>query len=613
MRERVKESRLHTITGVAIIILMAVCMLWWPGRTMVAHAAESSGESEVTLSGTAKYIDTSTLGGETVANSEGFSFEYQVCGTDEVCISGYRYSAPNQQTSEKVRLILPTKIEEEGRQTPYTVVGINGRVFANSTNFDEVQFGYTYRWIGEEAFMNSAIKGALRFDANLTTIRNRAFYGCSGLEDVMIGVNVTSIETGVFANCSSLTKIAVEHGNGSYCGDDGVLYSYDKTMLIQWPAGLTVATSGVTSFTVGSAQFPIRVVGNQAFEGCTSLQNVDFYSTVTTIGEKAFYGCTNLSRATIPDTVLTIQSDSFSNCSPGLVIACDKGSYAETYAKSRGISVSVTCTVNFYDGTTLLKTERVPVGGSASAPIVSERSGYTLTWDKSYTNVQQNLNVYTSWKQNYTVTFKDEYSGQVTEVLSYYGGSATPPVWTRKGYILGWDTTSYTYVTKDLTVNAVWLVSMTDGAITEEKPQIGDTRTINYITYQVVRTTSSDPRVRAVGCTKQTLTTLTIPDRITFGGVNYKVTSIGANAFRDMPKLTTLTIGTNMLKIYRAAFYNCPKLKTITIRSKKITGVSAKAFSKTYVKAKVNVPNAYIKKYKTYLQDAGLSVYATVY
>ena len=68
-----------------------------------------------------------------------------------------------------------------------------------------------------------------------------------------------------------------------------------------------------------------------------------------------------------------------------------------------------------------------------------------------------------------------------------------------------------------------------------------------------------------------------------------------------------------MLKIYRAAFYNCPKLKTITINSKKITGVSAKAFSKTYVKAKVNVPNAYVKKYKTYLQDAGLSVYATIY
>jgi hypothetical protein len=54
-------------------------------------------------------------------------------------------------------------------------------------------------------------------------------------------------------------------------------------------------------------------------------------------------------------------------------------------------------------------------------------------------------------------------------------------------------------------------------------------------------------------------------------------------------------------------------LKKITLRSKKLTGVGAKAFSKIYVKAKVNVPNAYIKKYRTYLRDAGLSTYATVY
>ena len=168
-------------------------------------------------------------------------------------------------------------------------------------------------------------------------------------------------------------------------------------------------------------------------------------------------------------------------------------------------------------------------------------------------------------------------------------------------------------VTKNLTVNAVWLVSMTDGTITEEKPKIGDTRTINYVTYQVTRTTSSDPRVKAVGCTKRTLTTLTLPDTITFGGVTYKVTNVGTYAFRDMPNLTTLTIGSKVIKINRAAFYNCPKLKAITIRSKKLTSVVEKAFSKTYVKAKVNVPNAYIKKYKTYLQDAGLSVYATVY
>jgi hypothetical protein len=337
------------------------------------------------------------------------------------------------------------------------------------------------------------------------------------------------------------------------------------------------------------------------------------YSTVTTIGEQAFYGCSNLTRVKIPSTVVKIGNQAFSNCGSGLLIECDSGSYAQTYAKSYGFSTSVLCVVNFYNEGTLVKTEEVQAGEDATAPALPERSGYTLTWDKSFTNVQQNLNVNASWKQNYTVTFKDAYSGQVSETTSYYGGAVTPPTWTRPGYVLGWDSSAYTYVTKNTTVNAVWLISLTDTAITEQMPKVGDTRTIGYITYQVTKASTSDPRVKAVGCTRQTLTSLTIPARITFGGVSYKVTNIGAGAFRDMPKLTKLTIGANVIKINQTAFYNCPKLKTITISSKKLTGVGAKAFSKGYVKAKVNVPNAYIKKYKALLQDGGLSIYATVY
>ena len=609
MRERVIKNQWITVAGfVVACLLVGLYLRWCPGQTVVAHAAVYTDRE---LTGHAQYTGTAVEGGYTDPDPDGFVFYYQIYGNKDdgkVCISGYSYSG---QTAKV--LTLPATIKPDGETNAYTVIGVNGNVFANCAYISGVVFGSTYEWVGAEAFMGCPLT-TISFNTGMKELRDRAFYECDQLTEVSIVPGVTSIGTGVFANCSRLSKITVLGGNQKYCSENGVLYSKDKTMLIQWPAALAVANSIDSNYTIGSAACPVRVIGDRAFEGCIYLEKiVDLYPTITTIGEKAFYGCTGLSSAKIPGTVVKIGDGAFSNCSPWLVIACDKGSYAETFARNNGISTSVTCTVRFYDGGTLLKTEEVAVGGSASAPTVSERSGYTLTWDKDYTNVQQNLDVYTSWKQNYTVTFKDAYSGQVTEVASYYGGSATPPVWTRKGYILGWDTTAYTYVTKNLTVNAVWLVSMTDGTITEEKPKLGDTRTINYITYQVVRTTSSDPRVRAVGCTKQTLTTLTIPDRITFGGVNYKVTGIGANAFRDMPKLTTLTIGKNMLKIYRAAFYNCPKLKTITINSKKITGVSAKAFSKTYVKAKVNVPNAYVKKYKTYLQDAGLSVYATIY
>lgn len=617
---QIERSVLRSIGMVVAVLLFTLFFRWNLNQTVTVHAESivfSSSVDGTYLVGT----DESKEGG--YIEDSGLTLYYQIYGDKKdlkVAISGYSYSG-----SGDVSLTLPSHIthaighEESGTmkddepRLTYTVVGIHASVFKDFSYLNSVTFASAYEWIGAEAFMNCPLSDVSFYDG-LKEIRDRAFYGCSSLKEVTIRESVTSIGTGVFANCKSLQKIAVRTGNASYCADDGVLYSKDKTKLIQWPAAKAVATSIESEYTIGSAECPVRVIADRAFEGCIYLYEIkDLYPTVTTIGERAFYGCSGLSKAKIPDTVLRIEDSAFSNCSPYLTIWCNKGSYAETYAKSYGIATSVTCTVRFYDGDVLLKTEEVSTGGSATAPVVTERSGYTLTWDKDYTNVQQNLDVYTSWKQNYTVTFKDAYSGQTTEVASYYGGSATPPVWTRSGYILGWDTTAYNYVTKNLTVNAVWLISMTGGEITEEQPKVGDTRTINSITYQVTRTTDSDPRVKAVGCTKQTLSSLTIPTYITFGGVRYKVTNIGKNAFRDMPNLKKLVIGKNVIKISQTAFYNCPRLKSITIYSKKITSMDEKAFSKTYATARVNVPNSYVKKYRNYLQDAGLNAKAKVF
>lgn len=606
-----QSTFIHVIGLTAALLLFGLFFRWNLNQTVTVHAFaqdEAGAPVGTVISGTA------IEGGMITDTDTGIVLSYQIYGlkeNHEVAISGYEYPSLGG-----ISLSLPGYIKHGGEQEIYTVVGVNGGAFKGCSALSAVTFAPTYQWIGPEAFMNCGLtEKGVSLPEGLEAIRDRAFNGCAGLTEVTIGANVNSIGTGVFGNCANLQTIAVDGRNQRYCADYGVLYSKDKVELIQWPAKRTISGSMDNHFAIGSADYPVRIICDRAFEGCVFAPGtvLDLHTTITTIGERAFYGCRNLTVVSVPTSVKSIGDSAFTNCSPQPVFKCDKGSYAETYARSYGITTSLMCTVRFFDGSTLLKTEQVPLGGSASAPVVSERSGYTLTWDKVYTNVQQNLDVYLSWKQNYTVTFRDAYSGQVTELTSYYGGSVTPPEWTRRGYILGWDTTAYNYVTKNLTVNAVWMVSMTNGEITEEKPKIGDTRTINYITYQVTRTKASDPRVKAVSCTRRTLTSLVIPSTITFGGTTYKVTNVGANAFRDMPKLSKLSIGSNVVKINRAAFYNCPKLKTITIYSRKLTSVVTKAFSKIYVKAKVNVPNAYIKKYKTYLRDAGLSVYAKVY
>lgn len=102
---------------------------------------------------------------------------------------------------------------------------------------------------------------------------------------------------------------------------------------------------------------------------------------------------------------------------------------------------------------------------------------------------------------------------------------------------------------------------------------------------------------------------LNIGSTVNIGGVKYKVTEIGNNAFKSYKNLTTVTIGSNVKKIGKNAFYGCKKLKTITIKTTKLTkkSVGSKAFKGTYKKPTVKVPKKKLKTYKAILKSKGMS------
>ena len=84
-------------------------------------------------------------------------------------------------------------------------------------------------------------------------------------------------------------------------------------------------------------------------------------------------------------------------------------------------------TVTFYDwNNTVLKTQKVKEGESATAPANPTREGYTFTgWDKAFTNVQSDLSVHAVYTQN-SVEPKPELDNDAVYYVSqpYNGGTS---------------------------------------------------------------------------------------------------------------------------------------------------------------------------------------------
>lgn len=82
-------------------------------------------------------------------------------------------------------------------------------------------------------------------------------------------------------------------------------------------------------------------VSEEAFESNKLLRTFDASdSRLMVIESKAFANCTNLKSINLPSSVYEIADDAFNNC-PSLTIHCISGSYAESYAISKGIPVEV--------------------------------------------------------------------------------------------------------------------------------------------------------------------------------------------------------------------------------------------------------------------------------
>ena len=160
-------------------------------------------------------------------------------------------------------------------------------------------------------------------------ISSNAFNRATALEYISIPKSVKFISDAFFL-CTSLTNIDVAVDNTEYKTIDGSLYSKDGKILVQYatgkkdasfviPDGVEVigpyAVAHALSLTDVVVSEGVITISKNAFDGCTSLSNVDFESTqLASIHGYAFQSCSSLKEIVIPEGIETLNVATFMAC-----------------------------------------------------------------------------------------------------------------------------------------------------------------------------------------------------------------------------------------------------------------------------------------------------------
>lgn len=222
---------------------------------------------------------------------------------------------------------IPTSVTSDTKT--YDVTEIGEDAFSCSYELNDVTLPNSIKVIGKRAFENCTGLTGVNLPSGLSEIDDYAFLNCTRLSGVSLPSTVTSIGTAAFGECPALTGtitipagvvfvgggafagdsvtcFTVDADNMYYCAADSILFSKDKTVLVEYPSGkpgnnYSIPT-GVTS------------IGDYAFAMCDALTNVTIPMGVTSIGAFSFGACTGLTGITIPASVTTVDMAAFLQC-----------------------------------------------------------------------------------------------------------------------------------------------------------------------------------------------------------------------------------------------------------------------------------------------------------
>jgi hypothetical protein len=192
-------------------------------------------------------------------------------------------------------VVLPAKVKNIGSSAfssctglksvniPDQVTAITDGLFSGCISLDTLLIPATVTSIGVQSFNRCYSLDSLKMSSAMKTIGVSAFADCISLKTVAIPASVTTIGNYAFANCAA--RVFVDPANTTYSSENGILYNFAKSTLIQCP---------VTQAGAFNVPATVTTIGGYAFYNCSKLTNVYIPAATITIESAAFYNCTGL-------------------------------------------------------------------------------------------------------------------------------------------------------------------------------------------------------------------------------------------------------------------------------------------------------------------------------
>jgi len=521
-------------------------------------------------------------------------------------------------------------------EVPDNVTLLGAYAFSECSSLASVKLSKRLNAVNDHTFYNCRRLTGIVIPDQVSNIGFGAFLACSGMKSVVLGNGVVTIEDKAFRGCNALQDItsyreSPPKWNGSYCftdanftqatlhvrlirinlykeatgwknfqhineipyerEDDGVYYI--KLNLSGWTQyGVSFKDYGYNSYK-GDVNIPATLGGesprptvvkilHDAFRDCDSLTSVSMSSNIHTIEKRAFMNSTALKELTISNSVTAIPDSAFMGCSSLSSLTLPNG------LKSIGACALSGCN----------SLETLNIGVNVS----------NLTLDARAMEDYNALKAINCYAMMPPVVTGDCFSAeQLANVVLYVQPSSLmdyklDPFWGRFAHIEAW--------TYDFCAAGIYYIitSPTECAVSNHAP-MGGSYTASSITIPEKATYAGDDyKVTAIGkgafmnCSK--VKSVTMPRGVTvigeqafknsgLTGITFpnQVTTIDRQAFMGCTGLTSLTIPNHIFAIEDSAFYGCLGLKSLDL-GQSVTFISNYAFAGCCNLPKIFIPRS---------------------